>query len=133
MILDRESLALALIRLKLIAIRDQLDSLLDEAAKRELTLREALGFLVEREVARKDERRIEMAGKIAHFPMVRDFDGSTSPPSPRSMRGRSASWGRAAGWRMARPCCCWGRQASARRIWPPSVALRSAKATRRCS
>jgi hypothetical protein len=43
------------------AIRDQIDSLLDEAAKRELTLREALAFLVEREVARKDERRIEMA------------------------------------------------------------------------
>jgi len=75
MSLDHESLALALTRLKLTAIRDQLDSLLDEAAKRELTLREALAFLVEREVARKDERRIEMAGKIAHFPMVRDLGG----------------------------------------------------------
>ena len=75
MSLDHESLALALTRLKLTAIRDQLDSLLDEAAKRELTLREALAFLVAREVARKDERRIEMAGKIAHFPMVRDLDG----------------------------------------------------------
>jgi DNA replication protein DnaC len=75
MSLDHESLALALSRLKLTAIRDQLDSLLDEAAKRELTLREALAFLVEREVTRKDERRIEMAGKIAHFPMVRDLDG----------------------------------------------------------
>jgi DNA replication protein DnaC len=75
MSLDHESLAGALTRLKLTAIRDQLDSLLDEAAKRELTLREALAFLVEREVARKDDRRIEMAGKIAHFPMVRDVDG----------------------------------------------------------
>jgi len=75
MSLDHARLALALTRLKLTAIRDQLDSLLDEAAKRELTLREALVFLVEREVARKDERRIEMAGKIAHFPMVRDLDG----------------------------------------------------------
>jgi DNA replication protein DnaC len=75
MSLDHESLALALSRLKLTAIRDQLDSLLDEAAKRQLSLREALAFLVEREVARKDERRIEMAGKIAHFPMVRDLDG----------------------------------------------------------
>ena len=75
MSLDHERLALALSRLKLTAIRDQLDSLLDEAAKRELTLREALSFLIEREVARKDERRIEMAGKIAHFPTVRDLDG----------------------------------------------------------
>src|ERR1700758_1603507 len=72
---DQEGLLSALSRLKLTAIRDQLDSLLDEAAKRELTLREALAFLVEREVARKDERRIEMAGKIAHFPMVRALDG----------------------------------------------------------
>ena len=75
MVLDHERLIGMLTRLKLTAIRDQLDSLLDEAARRELSLREALAFLVEREVARKDERRIEMAGKIAHFPMVRDLDG----------------------------------------------------------
>ena len=94
MSLDHESLALALSRLKLTAIRDQLDSLLDEAAKRELTLREALGFLVEREVARKDERRIEMAGKIAHFPMVRELDGFdfAAQPSldPRQIRELAA-------------------------------------------
>jgi hypothetical protein len=50
------------------AIRDQLDTLLDEAARRRLTLREALAFLYQREAARKDERRIDMATKIAHFP-----------------------------------------------------------------
>ncbi|MBO0742354.1 MAG: hypothetical protein J2P51_13115 [Hyphomicrobiaceae bacterium] len=66
MTVDHDSLHDALTRLKLTAIRDQIDSLLDEAAKRELSLRQALGFLVEREIARKDERRIEMAGKIAH-------------------------------------------------------------------
>jgi hypothetical protein len=38
-------------------------------------LREALAFLVEREIARKDEWRVEMAGKIAYFPSVHDFDG----------------------------------------------------------
>jgi DNA replication protein DnaC len=94
MILDHESLARSLTRLKLTAIRDQLDSLLDEAAKRELTLREALTFLIEREVARKDERRIEMAGKIAHFPMVRDLDGFdfAAQPSldPRQIRELAA-------------------------------------------
>ena len=46
----------------------------DEAARREMTLREALAFLIQREVARKDERRIEMASKIAHFPTLRDLD-----------------------------------------------------------
>jgi DNA replication protein DnaC len=72
---DHDDLIEMLTRLKLTAIRDQLDSLLDEAAGRELTLREALGFFCGREVARKDERRIEMASKIAHFPTVRDLSG----------------------------------------------------------
>ncbi|HET7251899.1 MAG TPA: IS21-like element helper ATPase IstB [Gemmatimonadales bacterium] len=75
MTLDHETFLAWLTRLKLTAIRDQLDNLLDEAAKNELSLREALAFLVEREIARKDERRIEMAVKIAHFPYVRDLDG----------------------------------------------------------
>jgi DNA replication protein DnaC len=62
-------------RLKLTAIRDQLDSLLDEAARSKMTLREALAFLIEREIARRDERRISMASKIAQFPFVRELSG----------------------------------------------------------
>ena len=72
---DHDTVLSMLSRLKLTAIRDQLDTLLDEAARRELTLREALAFLCQREVARKDERRIDMATKIAHFPTLRDLDG----------------------------------------------------------
>ena len=52
-------------RLKLTAIRDQLDTLLDEAARSEMTLREALGFLVSREIARRDERRIKKTGRLS--------------------------------------------------------------------
>ena len=81
-IVDHETLLGWLTRLQLTAIRNQLDSLLDEAAEKKLTLREALAFLVEREVSRKDERRIEMALKIAHFPAVRelaDFDFKAQP------------------------------------------------------
>lgn len=83
MIADQATLLGWLTRLHLTAIRDQLDSLLDEAARRELTLRETLGFLCEREIARRDERRITMAGKIAHFPTVRELDGFdyTAQPS----------------------------------------------------
>jgi DNA replication protein DnaC len=73
--MEHERLLRMLTRLKLTAIRDQLDNLLDEAAKRELSLREALAFLVEREIARKDERRIEMSLGLARFPFVRDLDG----------------------------------------------------------
>jgi DNA replication protein DnaC len=67
-----------LARLKLSGIRDQLDSLLDEAARSNLSTRETLTMLCEREIARKDHRRIvpearlrhEMALKLAHFPAV---------------------------------------------------------------
>lgn len=64
-----------LTRLKLTAIRDQLDSLLDEAARRQLTLLDTLVFLCEAECARKDERRIQMALSLAKFPCVRTLDG----------------------------------------------------------
>ena len=64
-----------LTRLKLTAIRDQLDNLLDEAGRKELNLREALAFLCEAEIARKDQRRITMGLSIAKFPFVRTLDG----------------------------------------------------------
>ncbi|MCY4078460.1 MAG: IS21-like element helper ATPase IstB, partial [Acidobacteria bacterium] len=86
MAVDHETLLGWLTRLQLTAIRDQLDNLLDEAAEKKLTLREALAMLVEREVSRKDERRIEMALKIARFPMVRelaDFDFKAQPSVDR--------------------------------------------------
>jgi DNA replication protein DnaC len=62
-------------RLKRTAIRDQLDGLVDDAARRELTVREALFLFCEREIAGKDERRIEMSIGLARFPLVRDLDG----------------------------------------------------------
>ena len=79
---DHELLEAQLTRLQLTAIRDQFDSLLDEAAEKGMTLRETVAFLVGREVARRDERRVEMAFKIARFPAVRelaDFDFKAQP------------------------------------------------------
>lgn len=73
--IDHERLIGMLTRLKLTAIRDQLDSLLDEAARNELTLRQTLAFLCEREIARKDERRTQMGLSIAHFPRVTTLEG----------------------------------------------------------
>lgn len=72
---DHDVLIATLDRLKLTAIRDQLDTLLDEAARSKMNLREALGFLVSREIARRDERRISMSSKLAQFPFVRELDG----------------------------------------------------------
>jgi hypothetical protein len=60
-----------LARLQLPGIRDQLDSLLDEVARANLSARETLILLCELKIARKDHRRIEMAHKLAHFPAVK--------------------------------------------------------------
>ena len=62
-------------RLKLTAMRDRLDVLLDEAARRELNLPEALGLLCAAEVAHREERRIQMGLSIAKFPYVRTLEG----------------------------------------------------------
>ena len=75
-----------LTRLKLTAIRDQLDTLLDEAARRELSLKDTLVFFCEAEIARKDQRRIAMGLSIAKFPFVRtldDFDFDAQPSVAR--------------------------------------------------
>lgn len=79
-----------LTRLKLTAIRDQLSNLLDEASRRNLTLLDTLQFLCEAEIARKDDRRIQMGLSIAKFPCVRtldtfDFDAQPSI-DPRQIR-----------------------------------------------
>ena len=64
-----------LTRLKLVAIRDHLDTLLDDAARRKLSMRDTVGMLCARELARRDERRISMGNKIAHFPAACDLAG----------------------------------------------------------
>ena len=84
-----------LARLQLAGIRDQLDSLLDEAARANLSARETLILLCEREIARKDHRRIEMALKLAHFPAVKElagFDFEAQPSiDPKQIRDLAAS------------------------------------------
>ena len=67
--IDHEALVAMLDRLKLTAIRDQLDTLLDEAARSEMTLREALAFFVGREIARRDERRISHGQQARPVPL----------------------------------------------------------------
>ena len=92
-------------RLKLTAMRDRLDGLLDEAARRELTLAETLALLCEAEVAHREERRIQMGLGIAKVPWVRTLEGFdfAAQPSldPKQVRELAAS---AAGWRTATRC-----------------------------
>jgi DNA replication protein DnaC len=90
-----DTLSPMLTRLKLTAVRDRLDTLLDEAARRDLTLRESLAFLCEAEIARKDQRRIAMGLSIAKFPAIRtldDFDFSAQPSvDPKAIRELATS------------------------------------------
>jgi DNA replication protein DnaC len=83
-----------LTRLKLTAIRDSLDTLLDEAARADLNSRETLAMFLEREIARKDQRRIEMAMGLARFPFARDiasFEFAAQPSiDPKQIRDLAA-------------------------------------------
>lgn len=72
---DEEHLQQLLTRLKLTAIRDRLDNLLDEASGKELSYRAMLYRLCCEEVRHKDARRIQMGLSIAHFPCVRTIEG----------------------------------------------------------
>ena len=95
-----------LTQLNLTASRDQLDTLLDEAARANLSARETLSLLLKREIDRKDHRRIDMALKLAHFPAMKDlssFDFEAQPSiDARQVRYLAA---RAASSPMARTCC----------------------------
>ena len=64
-----------LTRLKLTAIRERLDALLVEAARRELTRSETLTYLCEQEVADKEQRRIQMGLSIARCTFLRTLEG----------------------------------------------------------
>ena len=82
MTVDHEYVIKLLTRLKMPVIRDKLDSLLDEAARKEMNLREALIFLCEQEVQSKDHKRIQMGIALSRFPFTRSleqFDFSAQP------------------------------------------------------
>ena len=56
-------------------MRDRLDNLLDEAGRRDLSVRDALDLLCEAEVRHREERRIQMGLGIAKFPFIRTLEG----------------------------------------------------------
>jgi DNA replication protein DnaC len=71
-----------LTRLKLMAVRDRLDNLLEQAGRAEMNYRQLLTMLCEHEVGNKDHKRIEMGLRIAKFPSVKtleQFDFSQQP------------------------------------------------------
>ena len=91
---QHDHLIIMLNRLKLTALPDQLDSLIDEAGRRELTIRDALALFYERAIARRDQRRIDMSFGLARFPFVRDlagFDFAAQPSIDKAQVRETAS------------------------------------------
>src|SRR5687767_6212285 len=121
---DHEALVGMLGRLRLTVARDQLDSLLDEAARREMTLREALAFLCEREVARHDERPVKMALRIARFPVARDLHtfGFAAQPSLAGTVTRVPGGRVAFSWSIRRTDAACGDRASGAGGFPTRTA-----------
>ena len=79
---DVDALPDMLAWLKLTAMRDRLDGLMDEAARGDLSLRETLTLLCRAEVSHREERRIQMGRGIAKFPHQRtleSFDFAAQP------------------------------------------------------
>jgi hypothetical protein len=66
-----------LIRLKLTAIRDQLDSRLDEAARRKLTIREALSPIYRRRAATRNRSALIQRGFVSETKGSRTSRGET--------------------------------------------------------
>jgi len=71
MTVDHDRLINLLNRLKLTNIRNKLDNLLDEAARKQLNLREAFLFLCEQEVSDKNQSRLRTGVVRAKFPYIR--------------------------------------------------------------
>lgn len=132
--IDHETLVAMLDRLKLSAIREQLDTLLDEAARSKMTLREALAFFVSREIARRDERRISMASKLAQFPFVREIDGFEFDAQPSLDPGQIRELATCRWIAHGDTTLSWAHLERARRIWRwPWAGKRSGRTTRSSS
>ncbi len=86
--IDHERLTDLLSRLKLITIRDKLDNLLDEAARKEMNARETLAYLCEQEVSHKNQKRNQMGLSMAKLPYVRTLEQFDYAAQPSLDRGQ---------------------------------------------
>ena len=77
-----------LTRLQLVGTRERLDTLLQQAAREEVSYLDFLDRVLSEEVAAKDEKRTRMGVQIAHFPLKRtleDFDFGAQPSVDRKL------------------------------------------------
>jgi len=122
---DLHALHEALGVLKLDQIALSLDALCQQAAKEEWTYSTFLARLLDEELSAREQRRLSVTTKMAHFPFhktLEQFDFEASPPTCPS----SPVW-KNGGFRNSRVCalspaakmCCYlGLQVWAKRIFP---------------
>lgn len=79
---DSSNLEDMLTRLRLSTIRDNLNVFLEEVARQKMPLEQSLKYLCAQELTRRNNRRITMAMKIAHFPCVRTLEGFNFEAQP---------------------------------------------------
>ena len=82
---SHERLVAHLTRLKLVHVRDILDSLLEDAAKRELSYADFLDGVLRAEVQSKQDKRIRMGASSRTSPTNAPSSSSTSARSLRSI------------------------------------------------
>lgn len=114
---DHDHLTALLGRLKLTALRDQLDSLINEAGRRELTIREALTLFAGARSRVATSAGSTSPSALPASPSCATSPASTSGSSRPSTRRRSARSRRAASSPVARQCSSWARRACARPSW----------------
>ena len=69
-------------KLYLVHIADRLDTLLDNAARKDMTFLDFLDDILQAETASKTDKRVQMGVRIAHFPAQKsldDFDFAAQP------------------------------------------------------
>lgn len=77
-----------LTRMKLVATRERLDGLLQEAGRKEMSFLDFLDLVLSQEAAAKDSKRTRMGIQIAHFPIRRsleDYDFELQPGLDRRL------------------------------------------------
>lgn len=77
-----------LTRMKLVATRERLDGLLQEAARKEMSFLDFLDLVLSEEAAAKNSKRTRMGIQIAHFPIRRsleDYDFELQPGLDRRL------------------------------------------------
>ena len=130
---DTQGLEAMLGQLRLSSLRDRLDNLLDEAAKKEMNLREALHFLMTIELTNKTDKRVRMGQTMARFPYQKSLEQYDYAAQPSVDPNRCASSPPAASWPTPRTSSYLGRQGSARRTWQSRSVARRLRPGTRCS